>query len=81
MPYHLSLTDSIMDKKLLIVLVIVGAITAFIGFFIVLFDWVQAYTNGVYSTNSTEGFLKTAALIVYVYFGIRFFNRHFSSLP
>ncbi|WP_332369237.1 hypothetical protein [Spirosoma telluris] len=69
-----------MDRTLLILFVILGSIAAFAGFFFVLLDWVQYYTSGIYGRNSTEAIFETGALLLYTYFGIRFFNRHVSSL-
>ena len=69
-----------MDKRLLILIVVIGAVAAFIGYFAVLVDWLQDYTNGTYDRIPTEAILETGALTVYTFLGIRFFNRHLSSL-
>lgn len=67
-----------MDKTLTILLVIIGTIAAFVGYFAALADWIQDYTNGTYQRNPMEGVFETLALVLYTYLGIRFFTRHIS---
>lgn len=69
----------VMDKTLMIMLVVIGAIAAFVGYFAALIDWIQDYTSGRYSYNPSEAVFETLALIAYTYLGVRFFNRHMNS--
>jgi hypothetical protein len=69
-----------MDRKVQLLLVILGAFAVFIGCSLTLIDWIENYTLAVYSHNYTEALVEALALVLYVYFGIRFFYRHFSSL-
>ena len=68
-----------MDKTFMILLVVIGMIAAFVGYFAALTDWVQDYSNGTYSHNPTEAVFETLALVAYTYLGVRFFTRHISS--
>lgn len=56
-----------------------GSLAAFIGYCAAIVDWIQDYSGGVYKQNFMEAVLETAALVVYTYLGIRFFNRNISS--
>lgn len=67
-----------MDKTLMILLVVIGTIAAFVGYFAALTDWVQDYTSGTYRHNPLEGVFETLALVLYTYLGVRFFTRHTS---
>ena len=68
-----------MDKTLMVLLVVIGAVAAFVGYFAALTDWIQDYANGTYQRNPAEAVLETLALVAYTYLGIRFFTRHISS--
>lgn len=68
-----------MDKTLMIVLVVIGALAAFVGYFAAVIDWLQDYNSGRYNHNPTEAVVETLALVAYTYLGIRFFSRHISS--
>ena len=69
----------IMDKTLLILIIVIGAVAAFVGYFAALIDWLQDYAIGTYSLNPTEAVVETLALIAYTYLGVRFFSRHVNS--
>ena len=69
----------VMDKTVLILAVVIGAVAAFVGYFAALIDWLQDYANGTYSHNPAEALFETLALIAYTYLGVRFFSRHVNS--
>lgn len=70
----------IMQKTFFLLLIIIGASIAFVGYCALLIDWIQDYSNGVYGHNRLEAVLESGALLLYTYFGIKFFNRHLGSL-
>ncbi|GAB2593672.1 hypothetical protein [Spirosoma areae] len=69
-----------MHKLLIIFVIILGASAAFAGYFAGLLDWIQDFSSGLYSAHPIEATLETSALLTYTYFGVKFFNRHFSSI-
>ena len=74
-------TDSeLMHKTLLLFIIIMGALVAFFGYCALLIDWLQDYSSGVYSSNLLEAGLESGGLLLYTFFGIKFFNRHVGSL-
>ncbi len=69
-----------MDKRLLLTLIILAILVAPIAYITLLINWFKNYTSGITSYNSTEVVCETIAVLIYTYFGIRFFNRHINSL-
>ncbi|MFD2933045.1 hypothetical protein [Spirosoma flavum] len=69
-----------MHKTFLLFIIIIGASVAFFGYCAVLIDWIRDYSSGVYRHDYLEAVLESGALVLYTYFGIKFFNRHVSSL-
>lgn len=69
-----------MNRTFFLLIVIVGALAAIFGYCVVLINWIQNYSRGVYFNNQLENLLVSAALVLYTYFGIRFFYRHVNSL-
>lgn len=65
-----------MYKILLVLLVSIGALTAFVGYCAALVDWIQDFSGGIYSQDYREAVLETSGLFIYTYLGIRFFNRN-----
>ncbi|WP_179830094.1 hypothetical protein [Spirosoma fluviale] len=49
-------------------------------YFTLLIDWVDRYFVDMHRPNQLKGVLESAALLVYVYAGIKFFNRHVGSM-
>ncbi|GAB2553711.1 hypothetical protein GCM10027085_51170 [Spirosoma aerophilum] len=69
-----------MNKTFFLLLVILGALAAFCGYCALLINWLQNYSNGVYLHNHTGAVLESGALVLYTFFGIKFFYRHVNSL-
>ncbi|WP_460961521.1 hypothetical protein [Spirosoma litoris] len=63
-----------MRQSVLIAGIVVGIIASLLFFCASLIDWVQDYQAGVYAQNHFEAILETAAIILYAYCGIRFFQ-------
>ncbi|WP_420147149.1 hypothetical protein [Spirosoma sp.] len=68
-----------MPKILLLLLIGLGGLLAFAGYWTALIDWVQDVSGGVYRQNFIEAMLETSGLVIYTYLGVRFFNRHLGS--
>ncbi|SOD78456.1 hypothetical protein SAMN06269250_0471 [Spirosoma fluviale] len=69
-----------MRKTLLFSLILVGATVVLVVYFTLLIDWVDRYFVDMHRPNQLKGVLESAALLVYVYAGIKFFNRHVGSM-
>ncbi len=69
-----------MHKTFLLFIIIIGALVAFCGYWAILIDWIRDYSSGVYNHNCLEAVLESGALLLYTYFGIKFFQRHVNSL-
>ncbi|UFH53626.1 hypothetical protein [Spirosoma sp. KNUC1025] len=68
-----------MYKILLLILVGVGALLAFAGYFWALSDWMEDISGGIYRQNYVEATLETSGIVLYTYLGIRFFTRNMGS--
>ncbi|GAB3033232.1 hypothetical protein [Spirosoma pulveris] len=69
-----------MRKTLLFLLILIGATLTLVVYFTLLIGWIDRYLVDMQSANHLKGGLESAALLIYVYAGIKFFNRHVGSL-
>ena len=65
-----------MNRKLLLLLILVAAVVAPIGYFSLVLSCVKENAESLSSLTSTKVFIETMALLIYTSLGIRFFNRH-----
>ena len=68
-----------MQKIILIVVAITGALGACMACMLLFVDWFQAYLTGFYANRPTEVFIGALSVVLYTYFGVRFFYRHIDS--
>ena len=59
-------------------ILIIGLLITFIGFCIVLIDWIQDYATGFYRNHPLEALLETTGLVAYIVFALRFINSRLS---
>ena len=66
---------STVRQLLFIVILLIGSVASFAGYYVALIDWVQDYNKGIYATNYWEAVLETSALFLYSYLAIRFMKN------
>lgn len=70
----------LMRKTLLFLLILTGASGILFSYFTLLTDWVNTYFIDMNSHNYLKAVLESAVLLMYIYSGIKFFNRHVGSM-
>ena len=70
-----------MRQLLYSLLLIAGLLLALLGYCAALIDWLQDYSSGYYAYHRVEQVLETAALLVYTYLGVRFYQQRMGFLP
>ncbi len=61
-----------MRQLLLIIILIIGSVASFTGYYAMLTDWIQDLSSGLYTNNRLEATLETTALFLYTYMAVRF---------
>lgn len=69
-----------MHKTIRLFLVVAGALVALIGFSTLIISWFQDYSSYADPYDLPGNVFKIGGLVVYAYFGVRFFDRHVDSL-
>lgn len=56
-------------------ILLTGMLTAFFWYCAALIDWIEEFSSGYYAHHRTEEVFETAGILIYTYFGIRFFRK------
>ena len=70
-----------MRQLLYSLLLIAGLLLAFLGYGAALIDWLQDYSTGYYAFHRVEQGLETAAILLYTYLGVRFYQKRMGFWP
>ena len=62
-------------------LLLTGIVLAFVWYCAALIDWLQDYSSDYYAFHRVEQVLETAALLVYTYLGVRFYQKRMGFWP
>lgn len=69
-----------MRRLIYTLMLLTGALLAFVGYCAALIDWIQEYSSGYYTDHRIEQGLETAGIVIYTYWGIRFCRKNMNSL-
>ena len=62
-------------------LLVTGMLLTFVWYCAALIDWLQDYLTAYYAFHRVEQVLETAAILVYTYLGVRFYQKRMGFWP